>query len=185
MKFEKSNPPEIDFCKIQNGDVEEYEFLFRFYYAVLVEFALYYVTDQQTAESIVQDVFVNVWNNRNKIKLRSTIKVYLYSATKKESFRYLRDKKIRNRYVQSLLSIEDLQIVCDDSAHQKEIRNAIENAIRELPKKGQLIFCMNRFDELTYAEIARILGISVKTVETHMSRALKYLRKKLSHLLFF
>ena len=185
MKFEKNSPQEIDFCKIQNGDVKEFEFLFRFYYAVLVDFALYYVTDQQTAESIVQDVFVSVWNNRKKIKLRSNIKVYLYSATKKESFRYLRDKKNRDKYVQSLLSIEDLSIVYGDSVYRKDIRNAIEHAIRELPKKGQLIFCMNRFDELTYAEIARILGISVKTVETHMSRALKYLRKKLSYLLFF
>lgn len=68
-----------------------------------------------------------------------------------------------------------------DSAIYEELSSAIEKAIQNLSEKGRLIFCMNRFDHLSYSEIAKILGISIKTVETHMARNLKYLRQYLSH----
>ncbi len=175
----------FSFEKIKNDDVKEFESLFRFFYRDLVDFSLYYVADRQIAESIVQDVFVNIWKGRNKITLKSSIKVYLYSATKKECLRYLRDIKIHSKYVFNLSIEHETATSFDDPVCSEEIRKACNSAIKELPDKGKLIFCMNRFDELTYNEISNILGISIKTVETHMSRALKYLRKQLSHLLFF
>ena len=170
----------IDFEKIKNDNVREFESLFDLYYEQLVAFACYYLSDKDTAENIVQDVFVNIWKNRKKINLKSSIKVYLYSAAKKNALRYLRDKKNREKFVQHLTPDLDVQHLPHDSAEYHELVAAIEKAIQSLPEKGRLIFCMHRFDHLNYSEIARVLNISVNTVEAHMVRNLKYLRKYLS-----
>ena len=71
----------------------------------------------------------------------------------------------------------------EDEWRQKEIAAAVYQAIEALPEKTRILFSMNRFDHLTYAEIAEIQGISIKTVETQMGRALKFLRNRLAHLL--
>jgi RNA polymerase sigma-70 factor (ECF subfamily) len=170
----------IDFDKIKNDNVREFESLFDLYYEQLVAFACYYLSDQDAAENIVQDVFVNIWKKRKKINLKSSIKVYLYSATKKNALRYLRDKKNRKKFVQHLSPDLEVQHLPHDTAEYHELVSAIEQAIQSLPEKGRLIFCMNRFDHLSYSEIARVLNISVNTVEAHMVRNLRHLRNFLN-----
>ncbi len=171
-----------DFLKIANNDAKEFKKMFEHYYEPLVEYACYYVGDQDTAENIAQDVFVNIWKNRQKIKLKKTLKIYLFSAIKKTALRAIRDRNTRNKYFTSLSSEIEMSESPNDNVIIKELESAIENAINQLPEKGRLIFCMNRFDGLTYVEIADILGISVKTVETHMFRALQFLRKNISQI---
>jgi RNA polymerase sigma-70 factor (ECF subfamily) len=171
----------INFEKIKNGDVQEFEKMFELHYKQLVEFACYYFPDQSSAENVVQDVFVSVWKNRKKINLKKTIKAYLYSATKKTALRYLRDKNNHRKFFLRLSSEHDVQVLPHDAAIIDELEAEIEKAISNLPEKGRIIFCMNRFDHLSYSEIAEILNISIKTVETHMARNLKYLRKCLAN----
>ena len=179
-KHNKSSIKSLEIVKIKSGDVEFYEHLFKRYYQPLIRFSYRYVKDEHVAENIIQDVFLYLWNERDRLDFTINIKTYLYNAVKNRSLNYLRKKGVENKY-------KTLEVVLDRDDQNPELiminndlRNAISDCINKLPKNRREIFCMNRFDHLTYTEIASILNISIKTVETQMSRSLKFLRKKLS-----
>ncbi|MBD3287810.1 RNA polymerase sigma-70 factor [candidate division KSB1 bacterium] len=168
--------------KIKKGDVRSFELLFNSYAESLLKFAVRYVHDLNIAEDIIQNVFMTVWKYRSELQEQKNIKSYLFTITKNQCLKYIRHNKVEQEYAARELSTESESTTPLDIVQEKETRHSINNAIQELPEKCRIIFCMNRFDRLTYAEIAEIQGISIKTVETQMMRALKYLRKKLSHL---
>jgi RNA polymerase sigma-70 factor (ECF subfamily) len=167
---------------IKKGNVVLYEQLFKHYYEHLVYFSYRYVKDEQIAEDVVHDVFVNIWNNRNKLDFTLNFKSYLYSAVKNQSLKYIQRNKNFNDVDIEVIIVQKKDLP-DNIAINNELEKAISKAISELPEKRREIFCMHRFDNLTYSEIALTLDISVKTVETQMSRALKYLRQQLKYLL--
>jgi len=165
--------------KIREGDSVAFEELFNLYCQQLINFSRNYVIDKQIAENIVQDVFVSVWQSRANIDPSKMIKAYLYTAVKNNSLKHLRHLKVENKgIVGSTTYISDDERP-DRKLDGKEIELKIHQAINELPEKCKEIFKMNRFENLKYAEISRILDISIKTVETQMGRALKKLRERL------
>ena len=183
IREDKSSIINLDIVKIKNGDIEFFEQLFKQYYEPLIYFAYRYVQDKQAAEDIIQDIFVYLWDKREKLDFGINIKTYLYSAVKNRCLKYLKRKAVEIKY-------RPLEIILAKDADNPEsimindeLQEALTSAINELPEKRREIFCMNRFDELTYAEIASILNLSIKTVETQMSRALKFLRISLSNFL--
>ncbi len=113
------------------------------------------------------------------------VKYYLFTAVKNESLKYQRHNEVKQQYVKSIDKNEQLANPHEEDSNSKELGLSINDAISQLPEKARIIFQMNRFDQLTYKEIAKIQKISVKTVETHMSKALKFLRKQLSHLISY
>ena len=173
----------IQIQKIKQGDGRAFEELFYAYCKPLIHFANRYLQDVHLAENVVQDVFLHVWEKREKLDPSLNIKTYLYTAVKNNALKQLRHQDIRRKH-EHFIKKQDLTIhSAEEQWQQKETEQQILNAIEKLPPKCQLIFSMNRFDGLTYAEIAEVEGISIKTVETQMGRALKSLRKQLSHLL--
>ena len=167
--------------KIRDGDISEFEKLFRHYYHQLQRFSYRFVCDLQIAEDIVQDVFLSMWMNRKKLDPDKNIKTYLYTVVRNRSLNYMRHLKVEQQYrIDNIESSNDKNSP-DEVIKYEEFQTAIENSINELPLKCRIIFCMNRFDKLKYSEIAEIQKISVKTVETHMSHALKHLKKQLQH----
>jgi RNA polymerase sigma-70 factor (ECF subfamily) len=166
--------------KIKYDDVDAVEILFRQYYDPLVHYSFRYVKNIQTAEDVVHDIFLKLWINRHKIEFGVNIKTYLFNSVRNQSIKYLQKHsreetyKSRNYEIEYDLDTPEIQLF------NKESKESIQNVVMKLPPKCREIFCMNRFDELTYIEIASILEISIKTVETQMSRALKFLRKNLS-----
>ena len=171
--------------KIVNGDASAFEKLFNVYCQLLINFSFRFVYDIGVAENIVQDVFVKVWKKRKQLNPNANIKYYLYTAVKNESLKYQRHNDVKQQYVKSIDQNEQLANLHEEDSNSKEIGLSINDAISQLPEKARIIFQMNRFDQLTYKEIAKIQNISIKTVETHMSRALKFLRKQLSHLISY
>ncbi len=169
--------------KIAKGDHVAFERLFTYYCQPLINFACRYVKNTDIAENIVQDIFVKIWQNRTQLDPSSDIKIYLYTAVKNQSYKYFRHLDVKRRATENLPFVQQSVKTPEDERNEKEIITAINKAIEKLPKKARIIFSMNRFDNLTYKEIAKIQNISVKTVETHMGRALKFLRDHLSHLL--
>jgi RNA polymerase sigma-70 factor (ECF subfamily) len=165
--------------KIRSGDSSAFEELFNIYCQQLINFSRNYVTDKQIAENIVQDVFVSVWQARTKLDPTKMIKAYLYTAVKNNSLKHIRHFKIENKGIEGSAAY----IIDDESPDKKldgkELELKIHKAVNELPEKCREIFKMNRFENLKYAEIAAILDISIKTVETQMGRALKKLRERL------
>lgn len=165
--------------EIAEGSTESFEKLFNFYCQLLINFSRRYVLDKQAAENIVQDIFVKVWTNRASLDPDKSIKSYLYTSVKNESLKYLRHLDVERRSADKLVSSDSLGNNPENQLDHSELENKINDAIAGLPEKCREIFSMNRFDNLKYTEIAEILNISVKTVETQMGRALKKLREAL------
>lgn len=121
--------------------------------------------------------------NRTRLNPSLNIKTYLYIAVKHNAINYLRHADVKIRSIDALKTMNPHVRTPEDEWQEKELKVSIRQAIEELPEKCGIIFCMSRYDHLSYAEIAEIQNVSIKTVETHMGRALKFLRNRLSHLL--
>jgi len=165
------------------GNQKAFEMLFNFYCQRLINFTRRYVVDIQIAENIVQDVFVHLWNHRVNLDPSRLIKSYLFKAVKNEALKEIRHRDVEKRSQQKLIDLIEPDIDPEKELTTNEMNKEIHQAINELPDKCREIFKMNRFDGLKYAEIAEILNISEKTVETQMGRALKKLRVRLKPLL--
>ena len=165
--------------KIRLGNSAAFEELFNLYCQQLINFSRNYVKDKQIAENVVQDVFVSVWQNRTNLDPNKMIKAYLFTAVKNNSLKHLRHLNIENKGIEENLPFKSDDERPDKKLDEKEIELKIHQAINELPEKCMEIFKMNRFENLKYTEIAAILDISIKTVETQMGRALKKLRERL------
>lgn len=178
----ENTAPESDLIqKIRAGDTLAFEQLFHTYCQALIRFACRFVRDVQVAENIVQDVFVRIWHNRAKLNPDSNIKAYLYKAIKNQTLQHLRHLKIeiRTEYMHNPGNPHNNP---EKPLEEQQIAKAVYEAIAELPPHRRLIFTLSKYDHYTYAEIAEIQNISIKTVETQMGRALRFLRKRLAHL---
>lgn len=164
----------------------EFETLFRKEFKGMCFFSMKYVKDLDTARNIVQDAFVSLWEKRESIDTGKSVKSYLTSIIYSRSLNHLRDNK---KFDKNLLVCEGLYIEGEVQADSKllsaELRKNIDSAIEELPEKCREIFMLSRFEHKKYQEIAEILGISIKTVEAQMSKALQHLRTRLSPFLFW
>jgi len=167
----------------ESHDILLYEKLFKQYYKPLIRFAYRYVYDEAVAENVIHDVFLYLWNERDRLDFALNIKTYLYNAVKNRCLDHLRRKKIENKYKMINIVLDKEIQTPETTLINKEFETAIKDAVNAMPVKRREIFIMNRFDQLTYSEIASILNISIKTVETQMSRSLKFLRNKLSFFL--
>ncbi len=183
LHFSATDFDQSELKKLKEGDLAVFEKLFRHYYQPLVIFAGHYVSESQEAQDVVQDVFLQIWLHRDRIDPDRNIKTYLFTAVKNRSLKHLRHLRVKNRYYVSQAALDPDPLTPEETTHQQEIAAAIEKAVQALPEKCRTVFCMNRFDRLKYAEIAEIEGISIKTVETHMGRALRFLRDQLKHVL--
>ncbi|MEI7724065.1 MAG: RNA polymerase sigma-70 factor [Bacteroidota bacterium] len=160
------------------------ESLFRDHFTGLCQFAVGYVKDEQTAKEIVQDAFVNLWEKRGSIDLSKPVKSYLSTTVRNKCLNYLRDHK---KFSSDLLALENLsqEATYDqpDKLVEADLRNQIIRAMEELPEKCREIFKLSRNKHMKYQQIANELQISVKTVETQMSKALQHMRRRLSEYL--
>jgi RNA polymerase sigma-70 factor (ECF subfamily) len=142
-----------------------------------------YLNDLDTAKEVVQEVFINLWDKKDSITSEKSVKAYLYTSVRNRCLNYIRDHKKFRSYVLDV-EIEDKELVFDDdSMTQAEALVKIQQAIDKLPEKCKQVFELSRFEELKYKEIAEKLGISIKTVELQVSKALKILREELKELI--
>lgn len=169
--------------EIQRGNSEVFEVLFRAYYSSLCDFAWQYIRSKSEAEEIVQAVFINIWNSRNDWQPKSSIKSYLFRSVKNRSINYLKQPRIR---LKSRVDVNDVANIgiknAEELLNQEELRSAIQTAVNLLPEKCRQVFNYVKVHGLSYKETAEALGISVKTVEVQMGRALKKLRSSLKNL---
>jgi RNA polymerase sigma-70 factor (ECF subfamily) len=160
-----------------------FEQLFREHFNTLCNFAATYLNDRDTSQEIVQDVFINLWQKREYISTDKSIKSYLFTSVKNRSINYIRDhKKFRSYYLDVELELE-IPVEDVDMLSQVETRDKINDAFKRLPEKCRQAFELSRFEEMKYKEIAERMGISQKTVEIHISKALRILRVELKHLI--
>ena len=168
--------------RIRRGDAEAFEALFRALAPGLCALATRYVESRAVAEEIVQDLFFDLWSRRGELAIGQSLTSYLYVATRHRALNHVRRERQASRFRASTLRLAD---EIDISAPgEAELLDALElqEAIDALPARCRLVFTLSRYQDLSYGEIASSLGLSVKTVETQMGRALKALRDRLRHL---
>ena len=167
--------------KILKGDKEQFESLFRSTYVSLVRYAMTLIKDHDTAEEIVQDLFVRIWQDRDKIQIHTTLNGYLFRSVHNSCIHWADHKKVMDRHAAEMAHRpEENNEIATDLIIYRELQEKVAEILSKLPERCGQIFTMNRFEGLKYSEIADKLSISVKTVEANMGRALKEFRKALT-----
>jgi len=160
---------------------QAFEALFKSHFAYLCNFAQQYVQDADTAQDICQKVFIRLWEKRSDMDPQQSIKSYLFTAVKNRCLNHIRDHK---KYRSQILDLDcgdiDFSREDDDQLAADELQSRIEQALNQLPEKCRQVFEMSRYRQMKYQEIADELDISPKTVEAHMSKALKSLKEALN-----
>ncbi|CAA0150929.1 RNA polymerase ECF-type sigma factor [Tenacibaculum maritimum] len=156
----------------------KFEILFKKSYKELSSVAYNYLEDEEESKDVVQEVFIKVWEKRKDLIDDPQAIFYLVAAVKNNCISKLR-KKMQH------LSVDDVMVrntlkedVSKDSDSEEEldVYQFVNKALEELPPKCLVVFKLSRFDLLTYAQIAERLGISIKTVENQMGKAIKIMR---------
>ena len=169
---------------IKEGDESAFEIIFRKYHPQLLNYCRKMVGDNDSAKEIVHSVFVNIWNNKEKMDSRCALKAYLYKSVKNRSISYM---KSRARFIEHEDFIEEeiRSSVSDpyEELNKKELAEAYSTAVGKLPEKCRNVLLLVKESGLSYREASEILDVSTKTVETQMRIAFQKLRKTLSRYL--
>ncbi|GAB4018450.1 hypothetical protein GCM10028808_53060 [Spirosoma migulaei] len=166
---------------IRDGNERAFESVFRQYYAPLCRYARQFLPDSDEAEEEVQAMFLTVWEKRDDLYISVSLKSYLYRAVHNRCLNRIKHASVREehrehtRYLGEATAESPMQMLLGD-----ELAVLVQQAIKKLPEQCRLAFTLSRFEELTYGEIADQLGISSKTVENQIGKALRILRTELS-----
>ena len=141
--------------------------------------SLYYKTgDMQVAEDLVQDTFLKIWEKRETINI-TTVKSLAYTIANNLFLNRIEHEKVSFRFVSEYKG-NDLSNAPDFEMEMKDFDQRLQNSLAELDERSRTVFLMNRIDDLTYAQIAENLGLSVKAVEKRMGKAIAFLKEKLN-----
>jgi RNA polymerase sigma-70 factor (ECF subfamily) len=160
-------------ARIRGGDERAFDTLFRRYYESLVGFAGSVLKDQEAAEDIVQDVMLELWRRRESLDIPESCRSYLFRAVRNRALNDIRHATVAKKAEPTVAAELPEPPHADAPISESELAGAIERAVSALAEPLRDCFNLNRRDGLTYAEIAVTLGISVKTVEARMGRALR------------
>ena len=160
---------------ICNGDEKAFDTLFTRYYPVLCAYARQFL-NYEDARDAVQGLMVWLWENREILVIQSTLRSYLFSAVYNSCHTELHKKEIRRKAHDHISQKLKHLFEDPDFYVAEELAEKIEAAIKALPETYRAVFVKNRFEQKTYNEIARELGVSAKTIDYRISQALKRLR---------
>ena len=170
---------------MKKGDEEAFKMLYDRYWKKLLLHAFVKLQSKEEAEELVQTIFLNLWRRRHSIELKYSFHTYVAAMLKYEILRHLAMKK---KEKQQKANAPKMYVVEDNSTCQwldyEQLRDEIEREIQLLPEKCQLVFRLSREEGLTEKQIAKSLRIAPKTVQAHMTKALKQLRTSLQQLFY-
>ena len=177
--------------QLKLGNEKAFETVFKSHFNGLCLFAEHFLKDTMAAEEIVEDLFCNLWENCKTIDITVSLKAYLYKSVYYQCAKHVRHLKVEQKYkANQAYFFADNQLRDVNSQSYpianliiKELEENIDSIIKTLPPQCKEIFCLNRFENLSYAEIAEKLNLSINTVKTQMSRALQKLREDLKEYL--
>ena len=165
-----------------DDDVKAFESVYYLLYDALVKFSIMYIHKKEEAEEIVTDVFVKTWMNRSNMQHIQRPDTYLFVAVKNQSLNYL--KKYSSIHVVPVEDSNDVSLIDIANPHiqleKKELHFYLDQSIETLPQQCRIIFKLIKEDGLKYNEVAEILNISPRTVQTQLARAMQKLSVALS-----
>ena len=158
------------------GDRESFNQVFRHYYSPMVRFCIRYVADSDIASEIVQDLFVKLWSNREKISFNTSFESYMLTSVRNSAITYINKERAHNEAHLRVFSQESDNTDPSETLQSNNLEESYRQILKDMPDKRREVFLASRYDGLKYAEIAEKLGISQKTVEAQMSAAIKQLK---------
>lgn len=165
---------------LRSGRRDAFDTLFHAHYPRLVGLAESMLRDRGSAEEVVQDVMLELWRRRDSLRLQTSLSAYLYRSTRNRALNHLRHARVQRRAEPYLIEESTPPTATDRKAVQAEIDAALREAVASLPERCREVFELSRMAGLRYAEIAETMGISIKTVEAQMGKALRILRERLA-----
>ena len=170
---------------VRDGSASAFRVLFCAHYEVLCRYAYRFVRSRAIAEELVSDVFLRIWTQRARWEVHGNVRAYLFSATRNLAIDHLRRELVERRSLD--VTSREMQATgpassteADSRLAAAEVAAAMQRAVDELPPRPRQVFLLRWQRQLTNLEIAASLGIAVKTVEMHMTRALDALRASLA-----
>ena len=164
---------------VKSGDREAFNKLFRQFYTPLLRFSFRFVVDEDVAAEVVQDFFVKLWCNHEKLNISTSFNSYMMQSVRNMSLTYINKERSHAEANFSLYSGEGEDYDASEKLQGQNLEDTYRKIVAEMPDKRREVFMLSRFEGLKYAEIAKVLNVSQKTVETHMSAAIKQLREGL------
>jgi RNA polymerase sigma-70 factor (ECF subfamily) len=165
---------------LNNGDEQTFDEVYTEYYQGLLNYAFTILTDEVMAEEMVHQIFLKIWERKSPIQVHTSLKAYLYRSIHNECLNYIKHQKVKQKHeLHTLSTVKTATADAGDRLQFKQLEQRVAAAINDLPQQCRIIFQLSRFEDLKYAQIAQQLGVSVKTVEAQMTKALKRLRVQL------
>jgi RNA polymerase sigma-70 factor (ECF subfamily) len=177
--------------QLREGREEAFRFLYDHHYAILCHIAASYVHDDFLSETIVSDVIFHIWEIRQRLQIKGSLRAYLVQSVRHRCLDYLKSQVVERERSLDGMSVGDWEIVKyirqDDYPLGRLLENELEDKIAEaidrLPEESRRVFKLSRFDGKKNEEIAHELNISINTVKYHLKQALRLLRQDLSRYL--
>ena len=166
---------------LRQGDSVVFEQLFDEYYERLCNYANSFLDDIDESEEVVQSTFITLWEKRDKLDIQISVKSYLYQAVHNQSLNKIKHDRVKQSHFEYITYQNNVE--APDGYQrmiEKELAEKIRLVVESLPQQCRIVFTLSRFENLSYAEIAAQLNLSVKTVENHMGKALRIMRTELS-----
>ena len=164
--------------ELQKGNERAFDFIFKEYYKPLSQFSYSFIKDQDKAESLVQEVFVKLWEKRESLNAIDNLLSYLMVMVRNISIDYLRKEKTSLKVYKKIRPEESVNTT-EEQVSKNEFEEKVLKSVMKLPERCRIAFELSRFDSLTNKEIAEEMKISVKGVEALIGRSLKLLRSEL------
>ena len=171
---------------LKNGDHAAMQDIYSRYWEEVLDSAYKRVRDEEIAQDITQEIFISVWENRQRLIIESSLSAYFKGAVKFKVINYFKSSIVKEKHKEdiALLIGTQTEASAESMLMLKDFNQQIDNALLDLPEKMRIIFSMSRKQEKSIQEIAAELNLSVQTVKNQITAAMKLLRKKLSYIMF-
>ena len=170
---------------LKNGDMLAFDQIYELYSHKLFSFVFRILKDEAAADDVVQEVFIKIWESREKLGDYKLLNSYIFTIAYNNSIDLIRKKINNNKYLEHLRISASINFTPSivSQIEYNELNKEVEKLVENLPERQKQVYLLHREEGLTYPEIAERLGISKNTVENHMVKALKYLRHNLDNAL--
>lgn len=168
---------------LKKGDMSAFDVIYKKYSRRLYGFVFRYVKQESDTEEIVQEVFIKIWQSRDKINVYSSFESFLFTIAHNATINLLKKRATEQKYLEHVKSLQQIEETYEiaDEIHYKELKQKYQGLLDELSPRQKEIFLMSREEGLSHKEIAEKLGISSNTVKNHLVTTLSFLKKELDN----
>jgi len=183
LKLSSDNITHELLTRLKTGDMLAFDQIYEMYSHKLFSFVFKILKNEAEVDDIVQEVFVKIWESRDKLEDYKLLNAYIFTIAYNNSIDLIRKRISNNKYLEHLKNSASINFTSNivSQIEFNELSNQVEKLIAKIPDRQKQVYLLHREEGLTYPEIAEQMGISKNTVENHMAKALKYIRQNVDN----